>query len=71
MKLTFGGKDEAGMPDADDYAKRAAHCRELARTATDPVAQELLLKMAQDMDEEALETCRASFSAPQCPPPYA
>ena len=38
---------------AEHYRQRAAHCRELAKTATDVVVIQRLIDLAEDFDAEA------------------
>ena len=38
---------------AEHYRQRAAHCRELAKTATDDVVLQRLIELAEDFEEEA------------------
>ena len=46
----------AGMGEtAEHYRQRAAHCRELAASATDQLVMKRLLELADDFEEEARE----------------
>jgi 23S rRNA A1618 N6-methylase RlmF len=53
----MGGKDflQAMLDESAQLRARAAHCRELIETTTDPEIIEALRRMAEDFEEEAVK----------------